>query len=231
MPYTPPGQPELDAEQAQKLAAPANGPDRAVHPEPGRDPAREELQVRQTAQRLLDDHLRRPRGAPQDDQLRPPSPRLPFWPGISIDLTGATLVNFGFARVSVMNARFGGATFQGTASFGGTTFQGVAAFGGTTFQGTAWFSEATFQGYTTFLETTFRSGALFSRATFRFANFRGVTFEGNVKFDEATFPGDAEFAGAHVLHLDDLNTDRVWPDGWIARPDPTDPSRGTLVKG
>jgi hypothetical protein len=34
-----------------------------------------------------------------------------------------------------------------------------------------------------------------------------------------------------VLHFDRLDTYQVWPDGWTVRPDPTDPSRGTLVKG
>jgi hypothetical protein len=36
---------------------------------------------------------------------------------------------------------------------------------------------------------------------------------------------------AQVLHLDGLDMHRVWPDGWTVHPDPTDPSRGTLVKG
>ena len=34
-----------------------------------------------------------------------------------------------------------------------------------------------------------------------------------------------------MLHLDGLDTDRVWPDGWTVHPDPTAPSHGTLVKG
>ena len=37
------------------------------------------------------------------------------------------------------------------------------------------------------------------------------------------------FTGAHVLYFDDPDRDRVWPDGWTVRSDPTDPSRGTLV--
>jgi hypothetical protein len=102
MPYTPPAQTEPDAEPEEEVAPPTNGRDRAPQPAPGRDPAREELQVRQTAQRLLANHLRLPRGPSQDAQLLPPSPRRPFWPGISLDLTGAALIDLGFARVSVI---------------------------------------------------------------------------------------------------------------------------------
>jgi Pentapeptide repeats (9 copies) len=385
MPYTLPAQPEPDAAQVQEMAPPANGQDRAPHSAPGRDPAQEELQVRQTAQRLLADHLRRPRGAPQDDQLRPSSPRLPFWPGISLDLTGATLIDFGFARVSVINARFGRATFQGEAvfrganfqgsavfdetsfqgdaAFGGANFQGNAAFRGTSFQGNAWFrgtsfqgnawfrganfqgdawfKEATFQGDARFIVATFQGDAWFEKATFngdakfieatfhgdawfteanfhgdvefREANFHGnvgfragatfhgsaefggvifqidagfeeatfhgaalfmaatfhggalfieatfqgdawfmaatfhgaawfdgatfhggtlfseATFHGAAGFDKATFHDDARFGEALALSFDDPNMDRVWPDGWTVHPDPTDPSRGTLV--
>jgi hypothetical protein len=68
---------------------------------------------------------------------------------------------------------------------------------------------------------TFQDAAWFDRATFgRLA-----------EFGEATFQGHAGFDKAHVLHLDRLDTVRVWPDGWTVYPDPTDPSRGTLVKG
>jgi hypothetical protein len=37
------------------------------------------------------------------------------------------------------------------------------------------------------------------------------------------------FAEAQVLHFD-RDRLRMWPDGWIVLPDPTDPSRGTLVR-
>jgi hypothetical protein len=58
MPYILPAQPELEAEQAEEMASPANGRDRTSQSAPGQDPGREELQVRRTAQRLLADHLR-----------------------------------------------------------------------------------------------------------------------------------------------------------------------------
>jgi hypothetical protein len=72
--------------------------------------------------------------------------------------------------------------------------------------------------------------AQFVAATFQGdARFDGSTFQDLAGFGGATFQGDAGFGGAHVLHFDNPDRSRRWPDGWTARPDPTDPSRGTLV--
>jgi uncharacterized protein YjbI with pentapeptide repeats len=297
MPYTLPAQPELDAEQVGVIPVPARGHDRAPHPAPGQDPTQEELQVRQTAQRLLANHLRcPPRTSGQEAQLLPSSPQQAFWPGISLDLTGATLVDFDFARISVIQVQFAGATFEGkalfnravfevlawfgeatfkggawfgratfqsdawfgratfqsdamfgeatfkgSARFDGATFQVGAWFDGATFQGDAWFGRATFQGRAGFGGATFQSDALFGEATFQVgamfggatfqggAGFGGATFQGGAGFGGATFQGAVAFNAAHALHFDDPNMRRVWPDGWAVRPDPTDPSRGTLV--
>jgi uncharacterized protein YjbI with pentapeptide repeats len=375
MPYTPPARSDPDATHLDQAVALAVDEIPAGHPVPGKDPAQEEFQVRQTAQRLLADHLRRPPGiSSQDAQLLAPSPQQAFWPGISLDLTGATLVDFNFAQVSVIQAQFAGVTFHGSARFGKATFQRrawfdgatfqhhanfaeatfqiTAGFGGATFQGDARFAEATiqdnadfrratfqgyarfggatFQGDARFAEATIQDNADFDRATFqgearfdgatfrraagfevksfqgdamfggatfqgdaRFGNvtfrhtvrFGGATFQGDARFAEATFRGDADFAKAtiqgaadfagatiqgaarfaeasfqgaadfrratfqhhadfrratfpyhanfaeaHVLHLDNPNGFRVWPDGWTVLPEPTDPSRGTLVR-
>jgi hypothetical protein len=244
MPYTLSAETELDAEDVEEAALPANGRDRS-HSASGLDPAREELQVRQTAQRLLADHLRcPPETSGQEAQLLPPSPQQAFWPGISLDLTGATLIDFNFTQGSVIQVQFAGATFQGDGWFGKATFQGGAGFGGATFQGDARFDEATFQGGAGFGGATFRGLARFDGATFQGnAGFGGATFQGNAWFGKATFHGDAwygkatfhraagsaEFAGARVLHVDGRDRNHLWPDGWIVSPDPTDPGRGMLV--
>jgi hypothetical protein len=65
--------------------------------------------------------------------------------------------------------------------------------------------------------------------------FKGAIFQGAAWFAEAIFTsskGVEGVAGAIVLHLDDpnLNKRRVWPDGCTVHPDPTDPSRGTVVR-
>jgi hypothetical protein len=94
MPYTLPAQGQPGAAQVRKAVPPTHDRDRTPHPVPGRDPAEEELQVRQTAQRILGAHLYVPPGIVGGTaQHRQPSPRRPFWPRISVDLTGATLVD------------------------------------------------------------------------------------------------------------------------------------------
>ncbi|HWD45082.1 MAG TPA: pentapeptide repeat-containing protein, partial [Actinomycetota bacterium] len=195
MPYTLPAQPELDAEEVEKSALPAGGRDRASHSAPGQDPAREELQVRQTAQRLLEFHLRcPPRTSGQEAQLLPPSPQHAFWPGISLDLTGAILVGFSFSEVSVIKVRFVGATFQGGARFVEATFEGPAEFGQATFEGPAIFNKATFEGPAEFGQATFRGTAWFDEATFQGdARFGQATFQGDAWFVLATFQGHAGF--------------------------------------
>jgi hypothetical protein len=220
MPYALPPRNEPGAEQVGEVAPSADGRDRARQSLPAHNPAQEELQVRQTAQRLLADHLRWPRETSGEDaQLLPPSPDQAFWPGISLDLTGATLVDFIFMQVSVVQAEFVGTTFQGTAEFRRATFQGTAAFHDATFKGTAWFAEATFQDAVAFTRATFQGTAAFNDAIFLDAAW----------FDKATFQGTARFGGVRVANLDDPDKERVWPDGWTVRPDPTDLSRGTLV--
>jgi hypothetical protein len=225
---------------------------------PGQDPA-QELQVRQTAQRLLATHLWLPPGTSgAADQRRRPSSRQVFWPDVSLDLTGAALVDLDFKEVSAVKAWFNGATFQGSARFHGATFHDDAEFNGATFQRGAWFNGATFHGNGWYNRATFQGNAWFSKATFQdaagfagatfqdsawfygatfqdSARFHGATFQRAAWFNGATFTGDNRgegVAGAQVLRLDDsdLNERRVWPNGWTVRPDPADPTRGTLVR-
>jgi hypothetical protein len=121
MPYTPPGQDESVTELGSQDAA-------------------QELQVRQTAQRLLADHLRHPPDISHEDAQRiEASPEETFWPGISFDLTGATLVDFDLSGISVSAASFTRARFPGDARFERATFSGAARFGGATFSGDARF--------------------------------------------------------------------------------------------
>jgi uncharacterized protein YjbI with pentapeptide repeats len=202
---------------------------------PRHDPA-QELQVRQTAQRLLADHLRRPLDldlshefalnlSHEDAQGRKASPKKTFWPRIRLDLSGATLVDFDMSGISVIRANFRKATFSGAAEFRKATFSGVAEFEGATFF-TVWFHAATFSGPARFKEATF----------FGIAGFQGATFSLSGEFEGATFSDAALFDGVRVLYLDDPdlngggdNAYRIWPEGWTVRPDADDPSRGTLV--
>jgi Pentapeptide repeats (9 copies) len=76
-------------------------------------------------------------------------------------------------------------------------------------------------------------GAWFQLATFTGdAVFDEATFTAQVWFQRAALTGDAQYREAKVLHLDDrlLKEQRSWLPGWTVRPDPTDPTRGTLVR-
>jgi hypothetical protein len=177
MPYTVPTPNEPGAEQVGKAVSSADDGDRAAHSVPGQDPAREELQVRQTAQRILVDHLRTGHASGifmAAAQRRRPSPRRAFWSLISLDLTGAALVDFNFGWVSVIQARFEGVTFHRNAWFYGATLRN------------SWFDRATFQDDASFDHATFQGGASFTRATFQGrASFNGATF--GASLDKATF--------------------------------------------
>ncbi|MFC8618975.1 pentapeptide repeat-containing protein [Micromonospora purpureochromogenes] len=182
---------------------------------------RQEREVRLTAQRLLAEHLRLPSTPTVSDreaQSLPPTPDDPFWPGISLNLTGAALIDLNFDNISVVAAEFTKATFtgltsfdsailDGVTSFSGATFadnasfswsvlSGAGYFNGATFDGTAAFSEATFNGIATFNDAIFARDAWFDHASFSgSAHFNGATFNGTVSFNAATFDGTATFNG------------------------------------
>ncbi|WP_066376579.1 pentapeptide repeat-containing protein [Herbidospora mongoliensis] len=127
---------------------------------------------------------------------------------MTIDLTGATLMNFNFSNCHATQARFGGATFTGTAVFGGATFTENAQFGEATFHREAGFGGATFTGNAGFMGATF-TGAQFVEATFTGDTvFNEATFNGTAWFDGATFTGNAEFSGAT------FGQPPRWPKGW-----------------
>ena len=175
--------------------------------------------MRLTAQRIIAEHLRA-----TDKHSSRPNPR--FWPGISLDLTGATLIVFSFDEGVVEDARFGGATFTGTALFRQTSF-GYGWFTGATFGSHAWFTganfydaefgRAIFTGHANFSEALIGEGnasfngaffggeAIFNQATFNDADFQAATITGHAEFSEAAFcEGDARFNQATFGHEADF---------------------------
>ena len=159
------------------------------------DAWQQERQVRLTAQRILSDHLRKP----DDNQQLTSHSETRFWDQMSLDLTGATLIDFNLAHCMVTgDAWFSGATFSGNAVFDRATFTGRAWFGGANFSGSARFDEATFTGSVVFELATFSDSAWFGKAIFTGgAVFDEATFSGNARFGEATFAGVARFGGAN----------------------------------
>jgi len=150
------------------------------------DDARQEREVRLTAQRILGAHLK-----PGSD---PKHPAKTFWKDINLDLTGATLIDFDLVACQISEARFTKAIFASDAGFTQATFTGDAEFGEATFAGDAGFTLATFTGDAEFGEATFTSDAWFGEATFTGdAWFGEATFTSDAWFDRATFTSDAWF--------------------------------------
>ncbi|WP_221891486.1 pentapeptide repeat-containing protein [Microbispora sp. KK1-11] len=159
------------------------------------DPALEgERQVRLTAQTILAEHLRDARRPDQRASL-PSPPR--HWPGMRIDLSGATLIDLDLTEAHLSEAQFEGATFSGDTTFHGAVFTGMANFDRATFTGDASFSYAGFTDYAWFDRATFTGEADFEGATFALdAVFYGATFSGNAQFSDATFTDHALFPEA-----------------------------------
>jgi uncharacterized protein YjbI with pentapeptide repeats len=140
----------------------------------------QEREVRLTAQRLLAFHLR-----PGDGR---------FWEGITLDLTGATLIEFNLAHCTLHAASFRSATFVGNADFESTTFAGEVDFVRAKFTRRATFDAATFTGRAVFSMASFGGSVGFSSAHFvEAAHFLMVTFDGYANFYGATFDGEATF--------------------------------------
>ncbi|MEV6445301.1 pentapeptide repeat-containing protein [Amycolatopsis sp. NPDC051716] len=213
LPYTLPTGPRLPPWSS--LRAPGSSQDPAESAPTGTDghASDQELEVRATAQRILADHL-----YPGD---APGEPRPEFWPGITLNLTGALLCHFDFRGCRVGNVRFGGARFAGWNRFEDVEFTGYAIFGGSEFRTSANFKRARFHRSALFRGAVFHNGAMFDEAVFRDeALFGGVrTVDGVPHPDGAVFGGAVSFAAAtfertvvldHVRVADDA-AGHVWP--------------------
>jgi hypothetical protein len=216
----------------------------AESPAPGdseQDHRREELQVRQTAQRILADHLRDETYVGQ--RADGPAPET-FWPDIDLlDLTGAHLVDFHLMHCRVRAMQFNDVTFTGETLFRGTicdlaffqgaTFSHHTDFRGATFTNSAWFSFSTFD-----TEVWFHADEHFPGVCFgRHVSFQGVTFAEGARFNRATFSGSVDFnearygCGAETVRLEGARVQdpsavspeinaaaSSWPPGWVVEP-------------
>lgn len=155
---------------------------------PGDREHEQERQVRLTAQRLLFLHLQ-----PGTD---PDRPTARYWPGLDVDLTGATLISLRFNDCRVRTGRFDDARLVGDATFERTRFDGNAWFRSAGFDGKAEFGGAHFVGLAEFRGSRFGRGASFDAARFDSdAGFRAARFEAPGTFDDARFAGATDFSG------------------------------------
>ena len=207
-----------------------------------RMPPGEDAPVRGTAQRILVAHL------------RPGGPG--FWPGLSLDLTGAALT-----ELDLSGSRIDGsltldrATFLGAARLRGIIVGGEACLRGTSFRDHAWFDRADFQSSVHFDASVFQADAWFGSARFGartsfgavdfggHAWFGGCVFNGHVECGQAVFRRSAGFRGAHVPSIGLTGTTFLRParvsrrgdswnvnaPGWTVVVDPDNESVGSLL--
>lgn len=183
--------------------------------------SRQELTLRQTAQRLIVELLRaKDRRRPRD--AVPPA-------DLTIDLRGAVLVDLDLTGCRVRAASFAGSTFRGdidldSAVFGVADFQnayfhesanlrntrfagqsrfsralfcGQTDFSETIFGGETRFEATQFLGTTTFDRTAFRAPAKFTSAKFYCSSrFTGTVYDDEVWFDHIYFTGEQRFQNA-----------------------------------
>lgn len=147
----------------------------------------QERQVRLTAQRIIEDHLRLDQESENVDEA--------FWPDIKLDLTGAALLDFDFSGCRVGDARFHGTKFFGVTNFGGARFAGTSDFSRSTFHRNVVFNGAKFDGWVRFDRATFSDRTYFGGVTFAHSvSFGNATFGGATIFIESTFVGSAWFS-------------------------------------
>jgi hypothetical protein len=221
------------------LRLPYSGPDES----PTSDPAvqtslRRELQVRQSAQNIIADHLRdTPYRSPRGDGTVPGT----FWPEIYLlDLRGAYLAGLNLCGCRIGTIECNDAVFAGEslfrgllcnlAFFQGAAFKGLADFRGAAFANDAWFSRATFSA-----DIWFHGDKFFPAAHFGgHAGFKEATFGCKARFEQVIFGGSADFeavtckAGNAAMNLDgceashpeaaDSDASSIWPPGWHIRP-------------
>ncbi|MBC6447914.1 pentapeptide repeat-containing protein [Actinokineospora xionganensis] len=156
----------------------------------------QEREVRVAAQRVLSHHL-----LPGPDQALPT-----FWSGITLDLSGATLIDVDLIDCRVKAVRFAGATFEGAAQFRNLRVDGPASFAGAHFAADTGLELVRFSASADFSGTRFSGHAEFIGSTFAgSAGFDGVKFDGRGGFERVTFDGvvsfeNAEFGAAARFH-------------------------------
>ncbi|MEV4644118.1 pentapeptide repeat-containing protein [Saccharopolyspora sp. NPDC049357] len=149
---------------------------------------RQEKQVRQTAQRIIADHIR-PYGSDGN-----PSQAV-FWGDLRLDLSGAVLEDLDMSHCRIGRATFGNATFLGLTRFRATEFCGNSDFDRARFKGDVTFDHAQF-GSANFIKAKFHKWAEFNECSFGRAFFGRARFKDEVTFRGAHFGSGASFVGA-----------------------------------
>ena len=146
----------------------------------------QEREVRQTAQRILENHLRRNIDSPSH-----------FWPDIDIDLKGAQLESFSLFTCHAKSADFSHARFIGRASFWHAKFSGYANFANTVFEDSADFDNTNF-AFVRF-KSTFKASADFNEMKAKDADFSSTEFLKQAEFENSNISASANFGSVSFL--------------------------------
>ena len=161
--------------------------------------SRRELEVRLTAQHILTRHLKT---SPTNTHPFMPNSSKSFWKNISINLTGAALLDLDLSDCHVSEASFHAAYFYGVTRFDRGTFSGEADFSQSKFKDETSFIDAHFLGSATFEGSRFRRRAAFGSSRFETdATFRRARFGGDAWFGGSVFLGNARFGHARFESL------------------------------
>ena len=198
MPYTPPAEALRGNAQHSPYALGKGDPDPEPEQQPGR---RQELQVRLTAQRLIEKHLW---VGYEPDAPEPPT----YWRGpagerMNLDLEGAVLVGFSLAScrleaIDLTRAHLLGSTllhgaqFYGDARLAEVQFHDIASLGGAQFHETLDLQGAQFYGPAGLREAQFHESAYLHKAQFyEKADMVEAQFHADTHLSEAQFHENA----------------------------------------
>ncbi|MFC9971829.1 pentapeptide repeat-containing protein [Spirillospora sp. NPDC127200] len=175
----------------------------------------QEIEVRQAAQNILRNHLRRYDSRQEELDT--------YWEDVLVNLSGAILFGFSLAGCELTNLECSQATFLGTSwfdeakfrgevSFRDAIFQRLARFYGADFED-AYFYRAKFCAYAGFRGAKFHQQCRFVDVHFRErSTFEGATFGGAVDFSEVTFADKCSMEGARITPS---SPSHVLPSSWI----------------
>jgi uncharacterized protein YjbI with pentapeptide repeats len=177
MPFGVDGQGEIDANEVMPAQSEADAPwvpaARAV--------LAQELVVRATAQRLIEERLL--------DSVHPAvalDATPTHWSGMDVDLSNAVVLHFDLSRCKVRHARFIATRFAHGANFSSAEFES-ATFGGSSFTGDGCFDEAVIRTFADFTRVTFAGDARFIASSFGRSQFHRTEFTQSVHFDRSIF--------------------------------------------
>jgi uncharacterized protein YjbI with pentapeptide repeats len=135
--------------------------------------------------------------------------RSAHWPGIHVDLSYATLIDFDFRGAHVASINFGGCLFASNANLRGLEVDREASFRRSTFRGSAKLDDVVFHRGVSFHKARFKTSATFNYSRFldsvdfvdasfhMVAQFTNASIS-NDEFDGASFRDKATFRGAKL---------------------------------